>query len=123
MRSHLALVVAFAAVSQCVASSDERGEPDLRIYKSFYRGGGAAASEDTGLSGQRSFPTATSNGGSFPDITTGSSSATERLHSLVVHLALNGNAPMSEPWETKTPLSNGLRPPFNIKTERSEKDG
>ena len=72
MRSFLALVVAVAAVSQCVASSadDERGEPDLRIYKSFYRGGrGADASEGSNV-GQRSFPTSTSNGGSFPGMVT-----------------------------------------------------
>ena len=70
MKSLLALVVAVAAVSQCAASSDERGEPDLRIYKSFYRGGrGAAASEDSNV-GQRYFPASTSNGGSFPGMVT-----------------------------------------------------
>ena len=65
MKSLLALVVAVAAVSQCAASADERGEPDLRIYKSFYRGGrGAAASSEDSNVGQRYFPTSSSNGGS-----------------------------------------------------------
>ena len=78
MKSFLALVVAVAAVSQFAAAADERGEPDLRIYKSFYRGGrGAAASEDSNV-GQTYFPASTSNGKSFPGMMTpGSSSGSE----------------------------------------------
>ena len=43
MKSVLALVAAFAAVFVCVVA--ER-EPDLRVYKSFYRGDGGASSAD-----------------------------------------------------------------------------
>ena len=64
MKFILALVAAFAAIGIAVA---ER-EPDLRIYKSFYRGedvGASITDEQTreGNVGQRSFPAVTSTGG------------------------------------------------------------
>ena len=61
MKSFLALVVAFAV---CVVA--ER-EPDLRIYKSFFRGNGGASTADEQARaanvGQRSFPAAEASTG------------------------------------------------------------
>ena len=64
-------IIALVAVVACGVCLAER-EPDLRVYKSFYRGGGGAsakqdASGESGRAsnvGQRAFPvTATSSGG------------------------------------------------------------
>ena len=75
MKSFLALVVAFAV---CVVA--ER-EPDLRIYKSFFRGnGGASAADEQARAtnvGQRSFPAAegsTDDQGTFLGMSPGTSS-------------------------------------------------
>ena len=44
MKSILALVAASAAVCVCVVAAER--EPDLRIYKSFFRGNGGASAAD-----------------------------------------------------------------------------